>query len=79
MSLLFRLLAMKFQVLKAGTFQMELAGSFENDLRISHYVGKVTKNRVPPCSAVILPLTWCHRHLDCKSKKFSSDMVRSGL
>ena len=46
---------------------------------LQHYVGKVTKNRVPPCSAVILPLTWYHRHLDCKSKKLSSDMVRSGL
>ena len=48
-------------------------------LRIFHYVVKVTKNRVRPCSAVILPLTWGCTLLDCKSKKFSSNMVRSGL
>ena len=36
------------------------------------------KSNEKSSSAVILPLTWCHRHLDCKSKKFSSDMVRYG-
>ena len=44
-----------------------------------HYVVKVTKNRVRPCWAVILPLSWGCTLLDCKSKKFSSNMVRSGL
>ena len=44
-----------------------------------HYVVKVTKNRVRPCSAVILPSTWGCTLLDCKSKKISSNMVRSGL
>ena len=49
------------------------------EFRELHYVVKVTKNRVRPCSAVIQPLSWGCTLLDCKSKKFSSNMVQSGL
>ena len=36
---------------------------------LQHYVGKVTKNRVPPCSTVILPLTWGHNLLEFNFRK----------
>ena len=63
-------------------FGMELKSSWKENIEArkpNHYVVKVTKNRVRPCWAVILPLTWGCTLLDCKSKKISSNMVRSGL